>query len=85
MGYFMENGVPNIKQAVGEGFVHWNDPKYSGHIRIAAFPAPNEYVSPWRTHYQIERQRVTVVARVRRLLLDYKMKNGFHGHIRSPE
>jgi hypothetical protein len=67
MVYFMENGIPNIKQAVGEGFVHWNDPKYSGHIRISAFPAPNEYVSPWRTHYQIERQRVTLVARLRRL------------------
>ncbi len=78
MIYFMENGIPNIKQAVGEGFIHWNDPKYSGHIRISAFPAPDEYVNPWRSHYQIERQRETLLARLRRFLLDCKVKNALH-------
>jgi hypothetical protein len=81
----MEDDIPNIKEPVGVGFIHWNDPKYSGYTRISAFPPAAEYVSPWRTHYQIERQRVTLVALLRRFLLDYKVKNGSNGHCRITE
>ena len=49
----------------GKSFSRWNDPKYSGYARVSAFTPPVKYLHPWRTHYQRQSQRKSLLDKLR--------------------